>query len=112
MTSLCVHSNLGGNTINEVALDFWRAGRAREEIPLELLEQRLRLELQEAAGKGWACLGGCGQLLQGCPCAVSHPVCAAQGCAWGNRPSLWGLLTMRAPALVPVSQEAFRPLQP
>ncbi|NWU25254.1 TOR3A protein, partial [Dyaphorophyia castanea] len=42
-------SNLGGNTINEVALDFWRAGRAREEISLELLEQRLRLELQEAA---------------------------------------------------------------
>uniref|UniRef100_A0A8D2MSI7 Torsin-1A C-terminal domain-containing protein n=1 Tax=Zonotrichia albicollis TaxID=44394 RepID=A0A8D2MSI7_ZONAL len=31
-------SNLGGNTINEVALEFWRAGRAREEIPLELLE--------------------------------------------------------------------------
>uniref|UniRef100_A0A8D2MS65 Torsin-1A C-terminal domain-containing protein n=1 Tax=Zonotrichia albicollis TaxID=44394 RepID=A0A8D2MS65_ZONAL len=28
-------SNLGGNTINEVALEFWRAGRAREEIPLE-----------------------------------------------------------------------------
>ncbi|NXD95080.1 TOR3A protein, partial [Chaetorhynchus papuensis] len=42
-------SNLGGNTINEVALDFWRAGRAREEISMELLEQRLRLELQEAA---------------------------------------------------------------
>ncbi|NXI02327.1 TOR3A protein, partial [Pachycephala philippinensis] len=41
-------SNLGGNTINEVALDFWRAGRAREEISMELLEQRLRLELQEA----------------------------------------------------------------
>ncbi|NXQ23903.1 TOR3A protein, partial [Alaudala cheleensis] len=41
-------SNLGGNTINEVALDFWRAGRAREEISLELLEQRLHLELQEA----------------------------------------------------------------
>ncbi|NWU94621.1 TOR3A protein, partial [Upupa epops] len=39
-------SNLGGNTINEVALDFWRAGRAREEISMELLEQRLRLELQ------------------------------------------------------------------
>uniref|UniRef100_U3J1L6 Torsin family 3 member A n=1 Tax=Anas platyrhynchos platyrhynchos TaxID=8840 RepID=U3J1L6_ANAPP len=31
-------SNIGGNTINEVALDFWRAGRAREEISLELLE--------------------------------------------------------------------------
>ncbi|XP_010224755.1 PREDICTED: torsin-3A [Tinamus guttatus] len=33
-------SNIGGNTINEVALDFWRAGRLREEIPMELLEQR------------------------------------------------------------------------
>ncbi|XP_023787491.1 torsin-3A [Cyanistes caeruleus] len=47
-------SNLGGNTINEVALDFWRAGRAREEISLELLEQRLRLELQEAAENSYA----------------------------------------------------------
>lgn len=56
MTSLCVHSNLGGNTINEVALDFWRAGRAREEISMEFLEQRLRLELQEPEGKSRACL--------------------------------------------------------
>ncbi|NXC63091.1 TOR3A protein, partial [Aleadryas rufinucha] len=47
-------SNLGGNTINEVALDFWRAGRAREEISMELLEQRLRLELQEAAENSYA----------------------------------------------------------
>ncbi|NXB79618.1 TOR3A protein, partial [Donacobius atricapilla] len=47
-------SNLGGNTINEVALDFWRAGRAREEISLELLEQQLRLELQEAAESSYA----------------------------------------------------------
>ncbi|NWZ63892.1 TOR3A protein, partial [Acrocephalus arundinaceus] len=47
-------SNLGGNTINEVALDFWRAGRTREEISLELLEQRLRLELQEAAENNYA----------------------------------------------------------
>ncbi|XP_063199186.1 torsin-3A isoform X2 [Chroicocephalus ridibundus] len=44
-------SNLGGNTINEVALDFWRAGRAREEISMEFLEQRLRLELQESAAR-------------------------------------------------------------
>ncbi|XP_064310557.1 torsin-3A [Phalacrocorax carbo] len=42
-------SNLGGNAINEVALDFWRAGRAREEISMEFLEQRLQLELQEPA---------------------------------------------------------------
>ncbi|NXQ43787.1 TOR3A protein, partial [Catharus fuscescens] len=47
-------SNLGGNTINEVALDFWRAGRAREEISLELLEQRLRQELQDAAENSYA----------------------------------------------------------
>ncbi|NWW23687.1 TOR3A protein, partial [Falcunculus frontatus] len=47
-------SNLGGNTINEVALDFWRAGRAREEISMELLEQRLQLELQEAAEDSYA----------------------------------------------------------
>ncbi|NXY22818.1 TOR3A protein, partial [Atrichornis clamosus] len=47
-------SNLGGNTINEVALDFWRAGRAREEISMDVLEQRLRLELQEAAENSYA----------------------------------------------------------
>ncbi|NXK10651.1 TOR3A protein, partial [Herpetotheres cachinnans] len=47
-------SNLGGNTINEVALDFWRAGRAREEISMEFLEQRLRLELQEPAENSYA----------------------------------------------------------
>ncbi|NXQ96046.1 TOR3A protein, partial [Sagittarius serpentarius] len=47
-------SNLGGNTINEVALDFWRAGRAREEISMEFLEQRLRLELQKPEESGYA----------------------------------------------------------
>ncbi|NXJ63854.1 TOR3A protein, partial [Rostratula benghalensis] len=47
-------SNLGGNIINEVALDFWRAGRGREEISVEFLEQRLRLELQEPAENGYA----------------------------------------------------------
>ncbi|NWR76596.1 TOR3A protein, partial [Centropus unirufus] len=47
-------SNLGGNTINEVALDFWRAGRAREEISMEFLEQRLRMELLEPAENGYA----------------------------------------------------------
>ncbi|NXS34065.1 TOR3A protein, partial [Pomatostomus ruficeps] len=47
-------SNLGGNTINEVTLDFWRAGRAREEISMEFLEQRLQLELQEAAENSYA----------------------------------------------------------
>ncbi|NXX85846.1 TOR3A protein, partial [Urocolius indicus] len=47
-------SNLGGNTINEVALDFWRAGQTREEMSMELLEQRLRQELQEPAENGYA----------------------------------------------------------
>ncbi|NXX48982.1 TOR3A protein, partial [Tricholaema leucomelas] len=47
-------SNLGGNAINEVALDFWRAGRAREEITMEFLEPRLKLELQEPEGNGYA----------------------------------------------------------
>uniref|UniRef100_A0A8C3D3B8 Torsin-3A n=1 Tax=Cairina moschata TaxID=8855 RepID=A0A8C3D3B8_CAIMO len=47
-------SNIGGNTINEVALDFWRAGRAREEISLELLEQRLRRELLQPAENSYA----------------------------------------------------------
>ncbi|NWH56206.1 TOR3A protein, partial [Geococcyx californianus] len=47
-------SNLGGNTINEVALDFWRAGRAREEISMDFLEQRLQLELLEPAENGYA----------------------------------------------------------
>uniref|UniRef100_A0A663M0V8 Torsin family 3 member A n=1 Tax=Athene cunicularia TaxID=194338 RepID=A0A663M0V8_ATHCN len=44
-------SSLGGNTINEVALNFWRAGRAREEISMEFLERRLQLKLQEPEGK-------------------------------------------------------------
>ncbi|KFO75614.1 Torsin-3A, partial [Cuculus canorus] len=48
-------SNLGGNTINEVALDFWRAGRVREEISIEYLEQRLQLELLEPAKNGYVC---------------------------------------------------------
>ncbi|NXN10856.1 TOR3A protein, partial [Indicator maculatus] len=47
-------SNLGGNAINEVALDFWRAGRAREEISMEFLEPWLKLELQEPEESGYA----------------------------------------------------------
>uniref|UniRef100_A0A8C6ZFK4 Torsin family 3 member A n=1 Tax=Nothoprocta perdicaria TaxID=30464 RepID=A0A8C6ZFK4_NOTPE len=45
-------SSIGGNAINEVALDFRRARRPREEIPMELLEQRLRRELLQPAGNG------------------------------------------------------------
>ncbi|XP_015278965.1 PREDICTED: torsin-3A [Gekko japonicus] len=42
-------SNTGGNIINEVALDFWRAGRDREEITMEYLEHYLRTELLDSA---------------------------------------------------------------
>ncbi|XP_026709816.1 torsin-3A [Athene cunicularia] len=48
-------SSLGGNTINEVALNFWRAGRAREEISMEFLERRLQLKLQEPEENNYAC---------------------------------------------------------
>uniref|UniRef100_A0A8D0H9P6 Torsin-3A n=1 Tax=Sphenodon punctatus TaxID=8508 RepID=A0A8D0H9P6_SPHPU len=47
-------SNTGGNIINEVALDFWRAGQAREEITMEYLEQHLRMELLESTDGGLA----------------------------------------------------------
>ncbi|XP_024054624.1 torsin-3A isoform X2 [Terrapene carolina triunguis] len=47
-------SNIGGNIINQVTLDFWRAGRAREEITMEYLEQHLRLELLESTDGGFA----------------------------------------------------------
>ncbi|KAJ7332048.1 hypothetical protein JRQ81_014228 [Phrynocephalus forsythii] len=47
-------SNTGGNIINEVALDFWRAGRDREEITMEYLEPYLRSELMAAADEGHA----------------------------------------------------------
>ncbi|XP_074858654.1 torsin-3A isoform X2 [Carettochelys insculpta] len=47
-------SNIGGNTINQVALDFWRAGRAREEMTMEYLEQQLHTELLESTVGGFA----------------------------------------------------------
>ncbi|XP_028588200.2 torsin-3A isoform X3 [Podarcis muralis] len=47
-------SNTGSNIINEVALDFWRAGRAREEITMDSLEQHLRTELLESTDEGYA----------------------------------------------------------
>nr|XP_025042399.1 torsin-3A [Pelodiscus sinensis] len=47
-------SNIGGNTLNQVALDFWRAGRTREEITMESLERHLRMELREATDSGFA----------------------------------------------------------
>lgn len=36
-------SNAGGESIVETALDFWRAGRNREEIELKDLESKLSL---------------------------------------------------------------------
>lgn len=100
MTSLCVHSNLGGNTINEVALDFWRAGRAREEIPLELLERRLRLELQEAAGKGWACLGAVGSCCKAAP--LQCPMqCVLTGLCLGEQALTLGVVDNESPSLGP-----------
>ncbi|XP_054837887.1 torsin-3A [Eublepharis macularius] len=47
-------SNTGGNIINEVALDFWRSGHAREEITLEYLERYLRTELLDSTDEGSA----------------------------------------------------------
>ncbi|CAM2118561.1 torsin-3A isoform X1 [Caretta caretta] len=47
-------SNIGGNIINQVTLDFWRAGRAREEITMEYLEQHLCMELLESTDGGFA----------------------------------------------------------
>ncbi|XP_061490208.1 torsin-3A [Rhineura floridana] len=47
-------SNTGGNIINEVALDFWRAGRAREEITMESFDQYLRAELLESTDEVYA----------------------------------------------------------
>ncbi|XP_070795352.1 torsin-3A [Pituophis catenifer annectens] len=41
-------SNTGGNIINKVALDFWQAGKAREEITMEYLEQFLRRDLLDS----------------------------------------------------------------
>ncbi|XP_069498561.1 torsin-3A [Ambystoma mexicanum] len=38
-------SNIGGNAINEVARNFWRAGRRREEMTLGDLEKPLRAEM-------------------------------------------------------------------
>ncbi|XP_010080317.1 PREDICTED: torsin-3A, partial [Pterocles gutturalis] len=47
-------SNLGGNAINEVALDFWRAGRMREEISMEFLERQVCFVLLFATENSYA----------------------------------------------------------
>lgn len=47
---LCPNSNIGGATINDVALDFWHSGQNREDIGMEDLEHRLRAETMESQG--------------------------------------------------------------
>lgn len=44
------YSNIGGATINDVALDFWHSGQNREDIGMEDLEHRLRAETLETQG--------------------------------------------------------------
>lgn len=46
----CLYSNIGGATINDVALDFWHSGQNREDIGMEDLEHRLRAETIESQG--------------------------------------------------------------
>ena len=46
----CLYSNIGGATINDVALDFWHSGQNREDIGMEDLEHRLRTETMESQG--------------------------------------------------------------
>lgn len=43
-------SNIGGTTINDVALDFWHSGQNREDIGMEDLEHRLRAEAMDSQG--------------------------------------------------------------
>ena len=43
-------SNIGGATINDVALDFWHSGQNREDIGMEYLEHRLRAETVDSQG--------------------------------------------------------------
>lgn len=43
-------SNIGGATINDVALDFWHSGQNREDIGMEDLEHRLRAEAVDSQG--------------------------------------------------------------
>lgn len=46
----CLRSNIGGATINDVALDFWHSGQNREDIGMEDMEHRLRAETVESQG--------------------------------------------------------------
>lgn len=56
----CCHcSNIGGATINDVALDFWHSGQNREDIGMEDLEHRLRAETMESQGEQYSFCKGC-----------------------------------------------------
>lgn len=44
VSNLC-HSNAGGESIIQTALDFWKQGRDREEIELKDLETSLSLSV-------------------------------------------------------------------
>uniref|UniRef100_G1T1D1 Torsin family 3 member A n=1 Tax=Oryctolagus cuniculus TaxID=9986 RepID=G1T1D1_RABIT len=46
-------SNLGGNVINELVLEWLQAGRAREEITAEQLEPQLRAEVAASTDSGF-----------------------------------------------------------
>lgn len=50
----CLRSNIGGVTINDVALDFWHSGQNREDIGMEDLEHRLRAETMDSQGASLA----------------------------------------------------------
>ncbi|XP_007893722.1 torsin-1A [Callorhinchus milii] len=43
-------SNVGGHSISRMTLDFWRAGRNREEITMEDLEHRIQREATTSEG--------------------------------------------------------------
>ncbi|XP_078528021.1 torsin-3A-like [Lissotriton helveticus] len=47
-------SNIGGNAINEVVRNFWRAGRRREEITEGDLERPLKAEMLSSKGEEFA----------------------------------------------------------
>ncbi|KAM4012367.1 torsin-3A [Anomaloglossus baeobatrachus] len=46
-------SGVGAGTINEVALNFWRAGRHREEITIDDLNRPLRAAIQQSKDQLW-----------------------------------------------------------
>ncbi len=43
MISLFIYSNSGGNVIAEVALDFWRRGKLREELWMNSKELEIQI---------------------------------------------------------------------